>query len=128
MAEKLKRAQGAKVWIFPDGDLPPAGEKEPFGHEAVMILNTSSKDARIEFDIYFEDKEPVLGVKDTVKAERVRCFRLDKPLGDKKFKIPFGQYAMRMRSDVPVIAQFGRLDVRQPNMAYYINTGFFVQD
>jgi len=35
---------------------------------------------------------------------------------------------MRVRSDVPVVAQFGRLDVRQPNMAYYINTGFFVQE
>jgi len=127
MAEKVS-TEGAKVWIFPDGDLPPPGDKEPLGHEALMILNTSGQDAHIEFDIYFEDKEPVLGIKDVVKAKRVRCFRLDKPLGDKEFKIPFGQYAMRVRSDVPVVAQFGRLDVRQPNMAYYINTGFFVQE
>ena len=122
------KTEGARVWLFPDGDLPPPGDKEPFGHEALMILNTSKKHAVIEFDVYFEEKAPVLGIKDTVKAERVRCFRLDKPLGDKTFQIPFGQYALRVRSSVPVIAQFGRLDVRQDNLAYYINTGFPVQE
>ena len=122
------KTEGAKVWLFPDGDLPPPGDKEPFGHEALMILNTSKMDAAIEFDVYFEEKPPVIGIKDTVKAERVRCFRLDKPLGDKRFQIPFGQYALRVRSGVPVIAQFGRLDVRQDNLAFYINTGFPVQE
>jgi len=122
------KTEGAKVWLFPDGDLPPSGDKEPFGHEALMVLNTSKSDALLEFDVYFEEKAPVLGIKDTVKAERVRCFRLDKPLGDRKFQIPFGQYALRLRSSVPVIAQFGRLDVRQENLAYYINTGFPVQE
>jgi hypothetical protein len=54
----------------------------------------------------------------------VRCIRLDKPLGEGKFKIPFGQYALVVRSDVPVVAVFGRLDVRQANMAYYSVQGF----
>ena len=54
----------------------------------------------------------------------MRCFRLDKPLGEQKFRIPFGQYALVVHSDLPVVAVFGRLDVRQANMAYYSVAGY----
>lgn len=30
---------GRKNWVFCDGDLPPSGEQEPFGHEALMVTN-----------------------------------------------------------------------------------------
>ena len=115
---------GKKIWIFPDGDLPPAGDKEPFGHESLIILNLNPKDTNVCFDIYFEDTEPVTDITATVKAQRVRCFRLDKPIGDNNYQIPLGQYALVLRSELPVVAQFGRLDVTQPNMAYYTTTGY----
>ncbi len=117
---------GHRVWIFPDGDLPPKGEEGlPLeGHESLIVLNTGDEDAHIEIDVYFEDREPETGLKVEVPARRVRCFRIDQPLGDRGFQVPFGQYALRLRSDVPVVAQIGRADVRQPNLAYYTTIGF----
>ena len=34
------------------------------------------------------------------------------------------QYALRVVSDHKVIAQFGRLDASQPNLAYYCTMGY----
>lgn len=55
---------------------------------------------------------------------RVKCFRIDKGIGADQYKIPFGQYALRLRSSVPIVAQLGRADVRQPNLAYYTTMGY----
>ena len=115
---------GKKNWIFCDGDLPPAGNEEPFGQESLMIVNLNTEIAKIEIDILFQDREPVKNITHKLMAERVICIRLDKPIGDQKYKIPMGQYALCLRSDVPVFAVFGRLDVRQPNMAYYSVQGY----
>jgi hypothetical protein len=43
---------------------------------------------------------------------------MDQPIWGGDYVIPFGQYAVIVESDVPVVAVFGRLDRRQ-NMAYY---------
>jgi len=115
---------GKKNWVFADGDLPPAGKKEPLGHEALMVTNLNKKKATLRLEVLFEDREPVRGISLAVEGERVKCFRLDKPLGEKKYQIPFGQYALVVKSDLPVVAVFGRLDVRQNNMAYYSVQGF----
>ena len=110
--------------MIPDGDLPPPGKGKLKGHESLIILNAGKKKADISIDIYFEDRKPVKGIKDTVEPERVRCFRLDRPLGKQEYRIPYGQYAMVIRSDVPVAVQFGRADVRQPNLAYYCTMAY----
>ena len=115
---------GKKHWIFADGDLPPAGEAEPYGHEALMIVNTGGVAVKCELTLYFEDAEPKRGVAVDVGAERVRCVRLDQPLGEEGFKVPFGQYALELKASAPVVAVFGRLDVRQNNLAYYPVQGF----
>ncbi len=119
-------ANGKRTWIFPDGDLPPQGEPGlPLeGHESLIVLNTGDEDAQIEIDVYFEDREPEEGLWVEVPARRVRCFRIDRPLGDRGFEVPFGQYALRLRSSVPVVAQIGRADVRQEKLAYYTTIGF----
>ena len=118
--------EGKLTWIFPDGDLPPAGEPGlPLeGHESLIVLNTGDQDAEIEIDVYFMDREPEEGIRVTCGARRVNCFRIDKPLGDRQYRIPFGQYALRLRSNVPIVAQLGRADVRQPNLAYYTTMGY----
>lgn len=115
---------GKKNWLFCDGDLPPAGDREPLGHEALMVTNLNAQDVHLVIDLYFEDREPVKGLTAMVAAERVRCFRLDQPLGDQRFQIPSGQYSLVLHSDLPVASVFGRLDVRQPNLAYYSVTGY----
>jgi len=120
----MEQPYGKMNWLFCDGDLPPAGDREPLGHEALMVTNLNAQDVHLVIDLYFEDREPVKGLTATVAAERVRCFRLDQPLGDQRFQIPSGQYSLVLHSDLPVASVFGRLDVRQPNLAYYSVTGY----
>ena len=116
---------GKKTWIFPDGDIPQPGESEPHGHESLIVLNTTKNKATIKVTLYFEDKEPSRDIVVSVEAERVRCFRMDQGIGDaEKVPVPFGQYALKLESDVPVIAQIGRMDVTQPNLAYYTVMGY----
>ena len=119
-------SEGRRTWIFPDGDLPPPGDPDlPLeGHESLIVLNVGGMDANLQIDIFFPDREPEVGIQASVPARRVRCFRLDKPLGDRQYQIPFGQYALRLHSDAPVIAQIGRADVRQPNLSYYTILGY----
>jgi hypothetical protein len=121
--EGTRMELGKKTWVFADGDLPPHGDSEPLGHEALMVVNSGDRDAAIELEILFEDREPVKGIRLKVPAKRVNCFRMDYPVGDQQFQIPFGQYAVVLTSDVPVVCLYGRLD-RRPGMAYYPIAGY----
>ena len=117
---------GAKTWYFPDGYLP---EKVSNGsmeaHEALMLLNTHETPAEVRIDFYFEDKPPVTDVAVTVAPGRVKCLRLDRSeeFGGPAIP-PLTQYALRVRSNINIVAQFGRLDTTQPSMAYYGCMGF----
>lgn len=114
---------GKKTWVFADGDLPPHGDSEPLGHEALMVVNNGDADAQITLTILFEDKAPVENIHLSVAAKRVHCFRMDYPVGEEQYQIPFGQYAVVLNSNVPVVCLYGRLD-RRPDMAYYPVGGF----
>ena len=70
---------GKKVWFFPDGDRPPMGDSPLKGHESYVILNPNAQDANIEITLYFEDSEPVRGIRVTVGAERVKCLQTHRP-------------------------------------------------
>lgn len=120
----MSNANGMMNWVFCDGDLPPSGVKKPMGHEALMVTNLNDQEAHLSIDILFEDKTPVKCITAIVGAQRVHCFRLDAPIGDQQFKIPLGQYSLVLHSDIPVVAVFGRLDVRQSNLAYYAVQGY----
>lgn len=116
--------EGRLVWIIPDGDLPPPGEGRLRGHESLIIINTGLRPAEVRLDFFFEDRDPDEGISVEVPARRVRCFRLDEPLGDVNYRLRPGQYGLRVASSEPVVVQFGRMDVRQPNLAYYCTMGF----
>lgn len=117
---------GKKNWVFCDGYLPPHGNDPEFeGHEALMITNLNKEKAKIELTFVFEDKEPWEGIFVELDGMRTTCIRLDKPLGDKGLMLGEAvQYTVWVKSDVPVCACFGRLDVRQTNMAYYSVEGY----
>ena len=116
---------GKKIWFFPDGDRPPAGDDLMKGHESYVVLNPNNEDAHIEFTLYFEDKEPIRGIKMTVGAERVMCYQTHRPEHFGEHVLPLStQYAAKVESDVPVIIQYGRLDQRQVNLAYYTTMGY----
>jgi hypothetical protein len=111
---------GKRVWVFADGDLPPHpdGAGEPKAHEALMVVNNNDRQATLAITLLFENAEPKTDLTLVVPARRVNCFRMDMPIWGGDYVIPFGQYAVIVESDVPVVAVFGRLDRRQ-NMAYY---------
>lgn len=117
---------GARTWYFPDGDRPPPvqGPAEP--HEALMIMNVSDRDAHILIDIYWTDRVPTLGLPVTVEAERVLSLRApysDVDADGAPFDIPVRrQYAMRVRSDVPIVCQYGRLEM-EPSFTLYTTMG-----
>ncbi len=120
----MAEGAGHNHWVFTDGDLPPRGDGVLPGHEALIITNTGTERANMTVDILFEDREPKKGIKLSLEGERVSCIRLDNPIGEENYQIPFGQYSLVLHSDVPVVATFGRLDVRQPNLAYYVVNGY----
>ena len=114
--------QGRRVWFFPDGDLPPPGNGEFKGHESLIILNATPVDAEIRITVFHEDAPPDILSLLVVEAERVRCIRMDEPIGE--YHIATGQYALKVESSVPIICQIGRADVRQANLTYYTVMGF----
>ena len=116
------KVYGSRVWFFPDGDLPLPGDKEPKGHESLVILNPNPVDATVQITVFYEDKDPDKLDQIELSAQRVRCIRLDKPIGN--YRIPFGQYALKVESTTGVICQIGRMDITQPNLAYYTVMGF----
>lgn len=123
----MSESIGKKVWVFPDGELPPPGDSALKGHESVIILNMSDQPASIHMTLYFVDSEPFDDIRLTVDAQRVRCLRMNNPDDLSGYRIPLEkQYAMKLASDVPVVVQYGRLDTRQANMAFYTTMGYSV--
>ena len=119
------KEHGKKIWYFPDGERPPFGDSELKGHESYIVLNPNQKDAHIRFTFYFEDKEPVRDIETTVGAERVRCYQTHNPEHFGGYTLPVStQYAATVVSDIPIIVQYGRLDSRQTNLAYYTTMGY----
>ena len=116
-----------RLWYFPDGYLPEKGGGGKMeAHEALMLLNVTDQSADVKLDFYFEDRAPVKDIPVIVGGERVICLRLDNPacIGGLRLA-PLTQYSIRVRSSVPIVAQFGRLDTTQANMAYYCAPGLW---
>jgi hypothetical protein len=117
----MGKGEGKKVWIFPDGDLPEKDPKSRFeAHEALMVLNTSDREAHLSLSFYFSDKDPVTGVPQSVGPQRVKCIRMDHAEEIGGTRLPLRtQYALKVESDVEIVATFGRLDTASENMAFY---------
>jgi len=127
MSKEMKMNQGgSKTWYFADGYLPEKVGPGPMeGHEALMLLNTNPEPVKVLIDVYFEDKDPAEGIQVIVDGRRIKTLRLDNPADLRGLVIkPLTQYALRVRSSANIIAQFGRLDTTQTNMAYYGVAGF----
>ncbi len=115
-------AYGKKVWIFPDGELPPVGTNEIPGHESIIITNVSEQTANIKITLLYTDKDPV-HFSTEVAAMRVRCLRSNQVEDFDAFTAVEGeQYAIMLESDVPVVAQYGRAEPRAVN--FYTTPGY----
>lgn len=118
---------GKECWYIVDGYRPPVAQgdvKNYKGHECYMLLNCNEQDANVLIDIFYKDRDPVLGIKFKVPAQRLATFYSDdeKTLGV-KLDIQ-EEYSIRIRSDVGVVLQYGRMDINQPNLAYLATMGY----
>ena len=113
---------GKKTWYIADGWIPRYTNTENSGyegHEALIVLNCNDVEAEVYLDFFFEDKDPIENIKVTIPAKRVKCFRMDKPgeIGGVVLGRLY-QYSLRVRSEIDIVVQFGRMDVTQPNCSY----------
>jgi hypothetical protein len=115
-------AEGAHVWLIPDGYLPEADPSDLGGdqvsHEAICVLNSGTQDAALRITFYFEDRPPLRDVAVVVPAERTRHIRTDRPEQLAGHALPRGvPYAVRLTSDRPVVVQHSRLDTSAAALA-----------
>ncbi|MEG0767326.1 MAG: sensory rhodopsin transducer [Clostridia bacterium] len=117
---------GKLHWFFPDAEIPPMGaDAQLFGHESLIVLNAGTQAAHLHITLYWTDRAPTTGLSLTVEAGRVHCERATERDGFLGVRIPTGeQYALGLESDAPIIAQYGRLDMRTGNMAFYTTPGY----
>lgn len=116
---------GKKDWIIPDCELPPEGEGVLKGHESVVIVNDSNEKAIIKVKLYFVDKPAVGNIVWEVEPQKVKCFRMNNVEHMCGYVVPLEtQYAMKLESSQPIVVQYGRLDNRQTNLAYYTTMAF----
>lgn len=118
-------ALGKKNWIIPDCELPKEGDGVLKGHESVIIVNDNDRDVNVKVILYFTDQPCYEGITWKVRAKSVRCFRMNEPSDMCGYVVPFEtQYAMKLESDGNIVLQYGRLDNRQVNLAYYTTLGY----
>ena len=119
------KSVGKKYWIIPDCELPPEGEGVLKGHESVIIVNDTNKTAKIDVTLFFADKDCYDKITWTVEPKRVRCLRMNNVDDMCGYVVPLEtQYAMKLSSNVKIVVQYGRLDNRQTNLAYYTTLAY----
>jgi hypothetical protein len=111
------KTPGMKHWYIPDAYLPSCGLGQKWeGHESVCILNAGTKDAHITFTLFFADRPPMENIPVLVKARSDFHVGMHKPehLGGTVVPrdVPYG---IVVDSDEPIVVQYSRLDVTQPN-------------
>lgn len=123
----MYQPSGRTHWVIPDGYIPETSSGELTSHESVCVLNGSSEEALLRFTIFFEDREPIEEMLFVVPARRTKHIRTSSLQKDGE-RIPAGvPYAIEIRSDIPVVVQYSRLDSTQAEnalmsvMAYPVN-------
>ena len=120
-----KEGLGKKSWLIPDCELPEEGEGVLKGHESVSVVNDNDFDVTIHVTLYYADKDCDESITWTVGKKRVRCFRMNNVQDMCGVVVPFEtQYAMKLEADGNIVVQYGRLDNRQTNLAYYTTLGY----
>lgn len=113
----MPQATGEKQWIIPDGYIPEISSGALTSHESICVLNTSSEDAQLSITIFFEDREPLEDIAEVVAGRRTKHIRTSS-LAKEGTPIPVGvPYAIEVKSNIPIIVQYSRLDATQAELA-----------
>lgn len=120
-----KRSMGAKTWMVPDCFLPETSSGELESHESTCILNARSRMARLKLTAYFEDRNPIAGLKAICPARRTNHIRINALKNAAGESVPKGRpFALVVESSVPVVVQHTRLDSTQPALALMTTMAF----
>jgi len=113
----LKTSPGKQTWFIADAYLPGTGLGEKWeSHESVCLLNVGDTDASVTFTLYFEDRQPLCIEGIPLKAQSNRHIGMHKPEQLHGTVVPRDTpYGIAITSDHPIIVQYSRLDVTQPN-------------
>ena len=91
----------------------------------MIIVNDNAQDVTVDVTLFFTEQPAYEGIRWTVKARSVRCFRMNNTDDMCGFVVPLEtQYAMKLEASGNIVLQYGRLDNRQTNLAYYTTLGF----
>lgn len=106
---------GKTTWLIPDMFWPEiTSEGHYVSHESVCVLNTTDKECKLEFILYFEDRAPISGLSAFCAAERTHHVRMDLLTDVNGIHIPRGvPYAAVVKSSAPVVVQYTRVDTTQ---------------
>ncbi len=111
------KAYGKKTWMIPDCYWPEITTDGHYvSHEAICVMNTGDEDACVRITLLYEDREPIEGIVAPCPARRTHHIRMDKLLTAAGEHIPMGApYAALVESNVPIVAQYSRIDTTQVN-------------
>lgn len=120
----MSQAKGEKNWYIPDGYIPEHSSGDLTSHESICVLNTSTEEALLRITIFFEDREPIEDILTVVPGRRTKHIRTSL-LSKNGVHIPIAvPYAIEVRSDIPIIVQYSRLDATQAENALMSTMGF----
>ncbi len=113
----MYQACGHKHWVIPDGYIPELSSGQLTSHESICVLNSSTEEALLRITIFFEDRDPMEEILYVVPPRRTKHIRTSSLAGNGE-SIPAGvPYAIEIRSDIPVVVQYSRLDATQAENA-----------
>lgn len=120
-----KKSLGAKVWLIADAYLPDHSTGDMKSHESVCVLNLSRRSAKVKITVYFEDREPLTGLKAECPPQRTVHVRMEQIKNRKGEMVPVAKpMALMVESNLPVVVQHTRLDTTQPALALMTTLGF----
>jgi hypothetical protein len=120
-----KKSIGAKVWLIADSYLPDRSTGDLTSHESACILNLNRRPAKLKITVYFEDREPLTGLKAECPAQRTAHVPLKSLKNRRGEMIPLAKpMALMVESNVEVVVQHTRLDTSQPALALMTTLGF----
>ncbi len=111
---------GRRVWVIAEGYIPSQSAvgagRALESHETACILNAGDREAQIEIELLFTDREPAGPYNLTVAPRRTLHLRFN-DLTDPEPVPRDTDYASIIRSDIPVVVQHTRLDSRASEVA-----------
>lgn len=117
---------GKTIWAIAAGHIPlrsTGHEPEFTSRDELCLLNTSDQEANVEITIFYADKEPVGPYRLKVQARRIRHIHFN-DLIDPEAIFLDTDYGCVIESDVPIVAQFNRLDSSQAENSIFSTMAF----